>query len=120
MDTLNIYDRKLFKSQFINIYNTNEYKFPLNNHFLSNIISRWKSNTIRFTKKLIFWNMTDYENRLILRELRVIPYEKSDKISTINLEHSIWGNDENIKRMRKRKIILLTPHSITSHILNKC
>ena len=64
--------------------------------------------------------MTDYENRLILREFRVIPYEKSDRISTINLEHSIWGNDENIKRMRKRKIILLTPHSITPHILNKC
>ena len=46
MDTLNIYDRKLFKSQFINIYNTNEYNFPLNNNFLSNIISRRKSNSI--------------------------------------------------------------------------
>ena len=76
MDTSNIYDRKLFKSQFINIYNTNEYKFPLNNNFLWNIIN----NSIRFTKNCILLNMTDYENRFILREFRDIPYEKGNKI----------------------------------------
>ena len=63
MDTSNIYDRKLFKELFINIYNTNDYKFPLNNDLLSNIINKWKNSSIRFTKNYIIWNMTDYENR---------------------------------------------------------
>ena len=103
MDTSNIYDRNIFKQEFLKIYNMNKYNFPINNNLLSNIITRWKNSSVRFTKNCIIWNMTDYQNRLILRDYRVMPYEKGDKISTVTLEYAMWANDENIIRIRKSK-----------------
>ena len=80
MDTSNIYDRNIFKNEFLKIYNMNKYNFPINNNLLSNIITRWKNSSVRFTKNCIIWNMTDYQNHLISRDYRVMPYEKGDKI----------------------------------------
>jgi len=36
MNTSDIYDRRLFKEKFKHIYNSNKYKFPLNNDMLLN------------------------------------------------------------------------------------
>ena len=50
MNKSTIYDRKLFKEAFKNIYNDkeNKYNFPINNNILSNIIIRWENNSYRF------------------------------------------------------------------------
>ena len=55
MNKSTIYDRKLFKEAFKNIYNDkeNKYNFPINNNFLSNIITRWKNNSYRFKKESV-------------------------------------------------------------------
>ena len=56
INTSTIYDRTLFKNKFKDIYNENKYNFPLNNNMLSNIITKWKNNSNKFTKFCIFEN----------------------------------------------------------------
>ena len=82
MDKSTIYDRRLFKEEFKNIYNKNKYCFPLNDNLLSNIITKWKKNSDRFTKMWVFKNKYDNDKRLILRDYRIIPINEKDKIST--------------------------------------
>ena len=54
---------------------------PINNNLLSNVISKWKIKTNKFTKYSIFDNKYDYQNQLILREYRVIysPHQHKKK-----------------------------------------
>ena len=70
MNSSNIFDRRLFKQEFKKIYNNPNYKFnfPLNNNYLSNLITKWKNTSNRFNKSSILFNKYDYENRLIFRE----------------------------------------------------
>ena len=75
MNKSNIYDRTLFMSKFKELYNKNKYHFPLNNNLLSNIITKWKNNSNRFTKLCIFDNQYDYDNRFILRTYRFCNFE---------------------------------------------
>ena len=96
-----IYDRRLFKDEFKKIYNQNKFNFPLNDNMLSNLINNWRIHSNRFTKLSIFDNKYDYENRLILREYRVIPVEENNKKANASFEYVIYGNNENIARMRK-------------------
>ena len=70
MSNSNIFDRKLFKNEFISEYNKCNYNFPINNNFLVNIITKWKNSTNKFTKYCIFDNQHDYRNNLILRDYR--------------------------------------------------
>ena len=39
MNTSNIYDRKIYKEHFKNIYNEKKFNFPLNNNILNSIIT---------------------------------------------------------------------------------
>lgn len=103
MDKSTIYDRRIFKEEFKKIYNKNKYSFPLNDNLLSNIITQWKKTSDRFTKMCIFKNKYDNDNRLILRDYRIIPIKENEKISTSEYEYIIWGNNENISRMRQSK-----------------
>ena len=103
MEKSNIYDRRLFKEEFKKIYNQNKYNFPINENFLSNIISKWKKGSDRFTKMCVFKNKFDNENRLILRDYRIIPIIENNKLSTVDYEYIIWGNNENISRMRQSR-----------------
>ena len=96
-----IYDRRLFKDEFKKIYNQNKFNFPLNDNMLSNLINNWRIHSNRFTKLSIFDNKYDYENRLIFREYRVIPVEENNKKANASFEYVIYGNNENIARMRK-------------------
>ena len=103
MDNSNIYDRRLFKEEFKKIYNNKKFNFPINDNFLSNIITKWKKSSDRFTKICIYKNKYDYDNRLILRDHRTIPINENNKISKTNYEYIIWGNNENILRMRQSR-----------------
>ena len=105
MDNSDIYDLSLFKDEFKKIYNKNKYNFSIDNNMLSNIITNWKKNSIRFKKISVFYNTHDYNNRKILREYRtiVLKYKKKDKI----FEYLIYGNEENILRFIKSKNIFI-------------
>ena len=89
MNSLTIFDRTLFKDKFKEIYNKNSFKFPINNNFLSNIITKWKSSSNRFNKATVWDNINDYENRLILRDFRIINNENENKNKNKNLEYII-------------------------------
>ena len=101
MNSSTIFDRSLLKDKFKEIYNKKSYKFPINNVFLSNIITKWKNSSNRFNKACVWENAQDYENRLILRDFRIINDESDKTIKKNNYEYIIWTNDENIKRIRK-------------------
>ena len=103
MNSCDIYDRRLFKKKFKELYNNGSYDFPLNNTILNNIITRWRSKTTKFTKISVFENAYDYTNRLILREFRSIYIHIGNKKKLQLCEFIIWGNDENIARMRISK-----------------
>ena len=115
----------MFKESFKKIYNdsNDKYNFSLNDNFLSNIISKWKNNTYRFKKECVFYDTKDYENRLILREFRLIPIETDNKEKNKYLEYIIWGNSENIIRLKVSKNIFIDGtfhHSldITNYLLS--
>ena len=103
MNSSNIFDRRLFKQEFKKIYNNPNYKFnfPLNNNYLSNLITKWKNTSNRFNKSSILFNKYDYENRLIFREYRSLYIQTENKNNPINYEYVIWANEENISRMGK-------------------
>ena len=125
MNSSTIYDRGMFKESFKKIYNdsNDKYNFSLNDNFLSNIISKWKNNTYRFKKECVFYDTKDYENRLILREFRLIPIETDYKEKNKYLEYIIWGNSENIMRLKVSKNIFIDgtfyhPQDITNYLLS--
>ena len=109
MNSSNIYDRSLFKDSFKKLYNDPDikYDFPINNNLLSNIITKWKNNTYRFKKECIIYDTRDYENRLILRDFRFIPLENDSKSKINSLEYIIWGNAENIMRLKVTKNLFI-------------
>ena len=104
-----IFDRQLFKESFKKLYNNEnvKYNFPIDNNFLSNIINKWKNNTYRFKKEIILYDTKDYENRLILREYRIIPQESKSNNKNNFLEYIIWGNYENIMILKASKNLFI-------------
>ena len=109
MNNSSIYDRRLFKETFKEIYNnkSNNYNFPLNNNLLSNIISKWKQYTYKFKKEYALYDTLDKDNRLLLREYRLIPVEGSSREKQLSHEYIIWGNAENIMRIKVSKHIFI-------------
>ena len=107
LNNSSIYDRRLFKTSFKDIYNKHKYNFSLNDNFLSNIINKWKNNSYKFKKECVNYNIYDYQNRLILREYRNIYIDVPNKKESILLSYIIWGNDENIRRIRISKNIFI-------------
>ena len=90
-----------YKTKFKEIYNKNKYNFQINNNMLSNIITKWKNKSNRFSKATVWDNTTDYQERLILREFRIIFENKGDNKKSKSYEYIIWANEENINRIRK-------------------
>ena len=99
MNNSSIYDRTLFKNQFKDLYNNNKYNFEINNNLLSNIITKWKQKSNRFTKYCVLDNVFDYQNRQILREFRNLYIEVPNKKSPVLLDYIIWANNKNISRI---------------------
>ena len=109
MNSSTIYDWHLFKESFKKLYNDPniKYNFPLENNVLSNIITKWKTTSYRFKKECILYDTKDYDNRLILREYRIIPLESESKSTNKYLEYIFWGNSENIMRLKASKHIFI-------------
>ena len=86
MNSSTINDRHLFKEAFKKLYNgpNIKYNFPLDNNYLSNIITKWKNTSYRFKKECISYDTKDYDNRLILREYRIILLESESKSTNKN------------------------------------
>ena len=70
MNNSNIYDRKLFKNKFKNIYNENKFNFPIDNNMLSNILNKWKNFSTKMNKFISLVETKDYKCRLIFRDFR--------------------------------------------------
>ena len=79
LDNANSFDRKLFREQFKDIYNSQNFKFDINDYKLNNIITNWQNNTIKFKKYSIFEHNTDNKGRPYLREYREFYYNESKK-----------------------------------------
>ena len=109
MNSSTIYDRRLYKESFKDIYNdkNNKFNFPLNNNFLSNIITKWKQNSYKFKKESALYEIKDKENRLLLREYRLIPLEDSSREKQKTHEYIIWANAENLMRIKVSKNIFV-------------
>ena len=107
MNNSSIFDRRLFKNEFKNIYNKNKYSFEISDNFLSNIISKWRSKTDRFNKTTVLNNIYDYNNNQILREYRTLYLQLDNKTKPKKLEYIIWINNENLNRIRKSKYIFI-------------
>ena len=53
------------------------------------------------------YDTKDYDNRLILREYRIIPLESESKSTNKYLEYIIWGNSGNKMRLKATKHICI-------------
>ena len=93
----------MFKAKFLELYSDKKFNFPINNNLLSNIITKWKNTTNRFNKSTVWDNIFYYQNRLILREFRSVYKQPETNVKFKYLEYIIWGNEENLKRIRKPK-----------------
>ena len=49
----------------------------------------------------VLYDMHDNNNRLLLREFRIIPIEGADNLKQEMLEYIIWANAETINRISK-------------------
>ena len=103
MNNSDIDDRRILKEKFKEIYINNKFTFPLNNYNLANIISRWENNMIKSNKSIVLNQKYDCQNRLILQEYKIILMEDEENQEGIYYEYIIWGNEENISRIRKSK-----------------
>ena len=77
-----------------------KYNYRINNNFLSNIITKWKLKTNRFKKSSALDHPKDNHIRLILREFRTLYFNVKNKTEPQKIEYIIWGNEENIRRLR--------------------
>ena len=100
MNKSNRFDHKMFRKKFRRIYKNNKYNFQLDNSLISNMISKWKTAT---NKSSVLYNAKDYQIRQILTDYRSLYIELENGQDVVNIEYIIWGNDENIDRLRKSK-----------------
>ena len=68
MNQSKIYNKKEFNIALQNIYNKNKYNFLLKPNLIKNIIGKWKSNSLRFTKFNTITNQYNKDGELILLE----------------------------------------------------
>ena len=79
LDSTEFYNKKEFTINLQNIYNENKYNFRLKENTIKNIIGRWKSNSLRFTKYNAIENRFNKNNELILWEYNNSPIFTSNK-----------------------------------------
>ena len=63
-------------------------------------MTKWKLKTNRFKKSSALDHPKDYNIRLILREFRTLYFNVKNKTEPQKIEYIIWGNEENIRRLR--------------------
>ena len=84
------YNKKEFNIALQNIYNKNKYNFLLKQNLIKNIIGKWKSNSLRFTKFKTITNQYKKDGELILLDdTNTIIY--LNKKNLIPSEYYIWS-----------------------------
>ena len=68
LDSTEDYNKKEFTINLQNIYNENKYDFRLKENTIKNIINRWKTNSLRFTKYSAIENKINKNGELVLWE----------------------------------------------------
>ena len=66
LDSTENYNKNEMRIKLQEIYNNNNYNFRLKENTINNIINRWKSNSLRFTKYNAIENRTNKNGDLIL------------------------------------------------------
>ena len=107
LDSTEFYNKKEFTINLQNIYNENKYNFRLKENTIKNIIGRWKSNSLRFTKYNAIENRFNKNNELILWEYNNSPIFTSNKKNPYPSEYFIWSTNQIIARERLSKHIFI-------------
>ena len=80
-----------------------KHSFEINNNKIKHIIYKWRNNSIKFTKYIIFENESDYNGNKIFRDYRGVEVPTKDKKEFIIIDFVIWANYKNIARLRESK-----------------
>ena len=107
LDSTEEYNKKEFTIKLQNIYNENKYDFRLKENTIKNIISRWKTNSLRFTKYSAIENRFNKKEELILWEYNNSSIFTSNKKNPIPSEYFIWSSDQMIARSRLAKHLFI-------------
>ena len=107
LDSTEFYNKKEFTINLQNIYNENKYNFRLKENTIKNIIGRWKSNSLRFTKYNAIENRFNKNNELILWEYNNRPIFTRNKKNPYPSEYFIWSTNQIIARERLSKHIFI-------------
>ena len=100
MDNSEIYNKKEFTNKLQKICNDNKYNFLLKPNTIKNIIGKWKSNSLRFTKFNAIINQYNKEGELILWDhTNTIIYLNKIK-NPLPSEYYIWSSNSMILRAR--------------------
>ena len=91
------------KNSILELYNEKKHSFEINNNKIKHIVYKWRNNSIKFTKYIIFENEYDYKGNKIFRDYRRVEVPSKDKKEFITIEFIIWANNENIARLRESK-----------------
>jgi len=100
MDNTEIYNKKEFTIALQKIYNDNKYAFLLKPNTIKNIIGKWKSNSLRFTKFNALNNQFNKEGELILWDHTNTIIYLSNKKNPVPSEYYIWSCNSMISRAR--------------------
>ena len=84
-------------------YNEKSHIFEINNKKIKYIINKWKINSNKFNKYIMFENLNDYKGNIIFRDYRMIEIPFKNKKEFIFMEYVIWANNINIDRLRESK-----------------
>ena len=91
------------KNSILELYNEKKHSFEINNNKIKHIVYKWRNNSMKFTKYIIFENEYDYKGNKIFRDYRRVEVPSKDKKEFITIEFIIWANNENIARLRESK-----------------
>ena len=107
LDSTETYNKKEFRIALENIYNDNKYNFKLKENTIKNIIGRWKSNSLIFTKYNAIEHKYNKNNELILWEYNNSAIYTSNKKYPISSEYFIWSSSQIIARARTTKHLFI-------------
>jgi hypothetical protein len=101
LDSTENYNKKEFRIALENIYNENKYNYKLKENTIKNIIGRWRSNSLRFTKYNAIEHKYSKINELIFFcEYNNCAIYTSNKKYPISSEYFIWSSSQIIARAR--------------------
>ena len=107
LDSTEDYNKTEMRVKLQEIYNSNNYNFTLKENTIKNIIGRWKSNSLRFTKYNAIENRNNKNGDLILWDYQNTVIYSSNKKNPIKAEYYIWSSDQMIARCRKSKHLFI-------------